>query len=169
MTEFDADTVVGDRPSRHGKLLGEALADLAEAGRIPGAPDLCATCAFRRGSMPNQTAATGKLALDIVLRIDTDDFACHHGMSDGRPTKLCVGAYLAKQVSFTEVRRVIGQLRDKLDAMSGTDEVRVTFDRWWDGVDPDKTMSVYELASAYARLASLPTMDPVEGGVGRDA
>ncbi len=146
-----AEALTGDLPSRHGKLLGETLAAIADAGRFPEAPDLCATCAFRRGSLPNQIAATGKEALDIVLGIDTADFACHHGMKDGSPTKLCVGALLAKLVPFETVREHIGRLRDKLDAMSGDDQVRLAFDRWWRSVDPEMTMDAYELANAYAR------------------
>jgi hypothetical protein len=72
----------GDRPSLHGKMLGKALALIAEIGRRDAPmpiPDTCLTCAFREGTMPNQTAGTGMVALNCVLRIDTDRFACHHG------------------------------------------------------------------------------------------
>lgn len=63
----------GDRPSKHGQILGSALALVAMAGRkdspVP-LPEPCLTCAFREGSMPNQTAGTGLIALNIVLGID---------------------------------------------------------------------------------------------------
>ena len=64
------DLTKGDRPSLHGKLLGEALALMADLGRAEAPmpiPEPCLTCAFRKGSVPNQTAGTGKIALDCVL------------------------------------------------------------------------------------------------------
>jgi hypothetical protein len=68
----------GDRPSLHGKMLGKALALMADLGRRDAPmpiPDQCLTCAFLEGSMPNQTAGTGMIALNCVLRIDPDRFA----------------------------------------------------------------------------------------------
>lgn len=147
------DKAMPDRPSRHGELLGEVLAALAEAGRdnIIGAHDLCATCAFRAGSVPNMCASTGKIALDIAVGLDSDDFACHHGMKEGRPTKGCVGAELAKAAPRPLLAKLMEDLAAALDGMSGDDEVRAEFDRWWSGIDSEHKLNVYELASAYAR------------------
>jgi hypothetical protein len=75
---MDKPAADGDRPSFHGKMLGEALALMAELGRREAPmpiPDNCLTCAFRRGTMPNETAGTGVIALNCVLRIDKDRFA----------------------------------------------------------------------------------------------
>lgn len=153
MTEAARD---GDRPSRHGKMLGEALALLADLGRHEAPmpiPDSCLTCAFRRGSMPNQTAGTGKMALDCVLGIDRDRFACHHGMKDGEPSKLCVGAIAARCAPFSKVKEILAAFRDELDALSDddTDGVRQTFDAWLDAADPDRMMDVYQAARVYAK------------------
>ena len=142
-----------ERPSRHGKICGEMLADLADAGRraLQVDMDVCGTCAFRRGSMPNMMAATGLEAMNTVLGIDPDDFACHHGMKDGRPTKLCAGYLLAKAAPWPEVKARMSKMKDDLAAMSGPDEVRAAFDAWIEQVDPHHTMDDYQRGRAWAR------------------
>jgi hypothetical protein len=144
-----------DRPSRHGASLGAVLADLAEAGRAadPTVPEPCGTCAFRRGSMPNQMAGTGIVALNTILGIDTDDFACHHGMEDGEPTRLCAGYIAALLAPFSVTKEALIKLGSRLDDSSGPDEVRAAFDAWLAEVDPDGKMDVYQLGRAYARTA----------------
>lgn len=147
---------LGDRPSRHGKLLGHALALIAAIGRRDAPmpiPDCCATCAFREGSAPNQTAGTGKMALDIVLRIDRDRFACHHGLKDGEPQKLCVGYVAAMLAPFSEVRAILSAFYDELKQIDDTtpDDVRAAFDAWLAVADPEQRMDVYEAARAYAK------------------
>lgn len=144
-----------DRPSKHGKLLGEALALIADKGRACSAeslPDTCLTCAFRRGCMTNQMASTGKLAFDILVGLDKDDFACHHGMKDGSPTKLCAGYLAAKLAPWKFTVEVTQGLAAALNAMSNdeTDEVREQFDAWLRDTDPDFKMDAYQLARAYA-------------------
>lgn len=149
-----------DRPSRHGVLLGKALAFMAEIGRkrAPDLPETCATCAFRDGSMPNQMASTGLLALNCVLNVDPDDFACHHGMKDGEPTKLCAG-YLASRVApFRAVKGAIEALNNALAAQSGPDDVRAEFDAWWDEIDPQRTMDAYQLGRAWLRRSPIGAM-----------
>jgi hypothetical protein len=146
----------GDRPSRHGAMLGEVLALLADIGRRDAPmpiPESCLTCAFRRGTMPNQTAGTGKIALDCVLGIDRDRFACHHGMANGEPKKLCVGAIAARIAPFPEVKEILAAFYDELKTLDdgATDEVRATFDKWIDAADPDRKMDVYQAARAYAK------------------
>ena len=74
----------GDKPSSYGAILGDALALIAAAGRRDMPPgttiaDTCLTCAFREGALPNRMGGTTKMALDCVLGIDRDRFACHHG------------------------------------------------------------------------------------------
>jgi len=156
MAEDQKLAAIGDRPSRHGKLLGHALALIAQIGRrdapIP-IPDCCLTCAFREGSMPNQTAGTGKTALDIVLGIDRDRFACHHGMKDGEPKKLCVGYVAAMLAPFSEVKAIISAVHDELANISDSDpdDVRSAFDAWLALADPEMRMDVYEAARAYAK------------------
>lgn len=142
-----------ERPSKHGAILGDALALLAVAGRKDAPmelPECCLTCAFRPGAMPNEMAATGKIALDCVLGIDTDRFACHHGMKDGEPKKLCVGYIAAVLAPWSFTTKVLAAVKEALDKMQGPDEVRATFDAWHDAVDPERKMDDYQLARAYA-------------------
>lgn len=143
-----------ERPSLHGKILGEALALLAAAGRKDAPmeiPEGCLTCAFRPGCMTNQMAATGKTALDCVLGIDPDRFACHHGMKDGQPSKLCVGYIAATLAPWSFTKEVLAAVKVDLDAMpDGPDEIRAAFDAWHNEVDPERKMDDYQLARAYA-------------------
>jgi len=101
--------------------------------------------------MPNQMAATGLTALNIVLRIDSDDFACHHGMKDGNPTRLCAGYLHAKAAPFEMVKSEISAMKDRLADMSGPDEVRAAFDAWRARSDPSSTLDDYQLARLFAR------------------
>lgn len=145
----------GDRPSRHGAMLGEVLALLADLGRHDSPmpiPDACLTCAFRRGTMPNQAAGTGKIALDCVLGIDRDRFACHHGMKAGEPQKICVGYIAARLAPFSKVKEILSAFHDELALLGDDpDEVRAAFDAWIDRADPARKMDVYEAARVYAK------------------
>ena len=146
----------GDRPSLHGKLLGEALALMADLGRAEAPmpiPEPCLTCAFRKGSMPNQTAGTGVAALNCVLRIDTDRFACHHGIKNGEPSKLCAGYIAAMLAPFSKVQDILTAFYEELKSFNDAtpDEVRAAFDRWLARADPERRLDVYEAARAYAK------------------
>lgn len=147
--------IEGDRPSIHGKMLGKALALFAEIGRRAAPmpiPEPCLTCAFREGTMPNQTAGTGKVALDCVLRIDTDRFACHHGMKDGDPQKLCAGWIAAMLAPFSEVKEILAAFQDELAEIEDQpDEVRAAFDAWLNRADPERRLDVYQAAREYAK------------------
>lgn len=147
-----------ERPSQHGVILGELLAAMADAGRLhaPELPDMCATCAFRPGCMTNQMAATGLTALNCVLGIDTDRFACHHGMTDGRPAKLCAGYIAARLAPFEFTKAAMGLLMERLSSLTGPDEVREAFDGWIAEVDPDNRMNDYERGRAYLRSFQNP-------------
>jgi hypothetical protein len=82
MSETDNPDTERDRPSRHGAIMGQALALIEMAGRRDAPfemPDTCSTCAFREGSYTNQCGGTGVVALKIVAGLDPDRFACHHG------------------------------------------------------------------------------------------
>lgn len=138
-----------ERPSRHGAILGQALAEMAEAGG--GCAGTCATCAFRPGTMTNQMAATGLTALHCALGTDPDPFGCHHGMKDGRPTKLCAGYEAARQVSFDEVAAIMERLKTRMDAMTGPDDVRAIYDAWAAEADPDDALDDYQLARLYEK------------------
>lgn len=148
----------GDRPSRHGKLLGRALALLATLGRGDAPmpiPDNCLTCAFREGSAPNMSAGTGKTALDCVLGIDRDRFACHHGMKNGEPQKICAGYIAARLAPWSEVQAILSAFYDELKEIDDgvPDDVRAHFDMWLAKSDPEQRMDVYEAARAYAKHA----------------
>lgn len=139
-------------PSKHGAILGDALALLAAAGRKDAPmpiPECCLTCAFRPGTMPNEMAATGKVALDCVLGIDPDRFACHHGMKDGQPQRLCVGYVAAMLAPWSFAKEVVAAVHRDLGALGDHDDVRAAFDAWYAEVDPEKKMNEYQLARAY--------------------
>ncbi len=144
-----------ERPSRHGRILGLFLSAVADAGRkeVPEGViiNICSTCAFRDGAMPNQMAATGLVAFNIVIGIDSDEFACHHGMKDGVPQKRCAGYALAKLAPWSEIKAECAKLNQRVDGMTGPDEVRAAFDRWLDEVDPDHALDDYALARLFAR------------------
>lgn len=101
--------------------------------------------------MPNQTAGTGKQALDIVLGIDR--FACHHGMKDGEPQKICVGYIAAMLAPFSQVMAILAAFHDELKLIDDDepDGVRAAFDTWLALADPEQRMDVYEAARAYAK------------------
>ena len=142
-----------ERPSRHGAILGQALLALMEAGQAASTLDpsqRCATCAFRPG-MTNQMAATGLQALHCTIGTDPDDFACHHGMKDGEPTKLCVGYLIARTAPWETVKAVIAGLNTGLNSVDGPDEIRAKFDAWISEVDPDGAIDDYARARLYLR------------------
>lgn len=150
---------LGDRPSRHGRLLGRALALIALLGRRDAPmpiPEPCLTCAFKEGSAPNQTAGTGIIALNCVLGIDKDRFACHHGTKDGEPQKICAGYVAARLAPWSEVQAILFAFHDELKHVddSAPDDVRASFDAWLADADPEKRMDVYEAARAFARHLS---------------
>jgi hypothetical protein len=150
------------RPSRHGAILGAALAKMADAGRKadPTIPDACATCAFTAGSMPNQMAPTTLVAFNCATGIDPSPFGCHHGMKDGLPTRLCAGYVAARCAPFETLKALAGEVCRDLDGMEGPDTVREQFDAELAKIDPDGTMDDYQLARARARQAR----QPQEGG-----
>lgn len=151
-----------DRPSKHGKILGEALALLAAAGRKDcpvELPPLCITCAFREGTMPNMSAGTGLAAFNCALGIDKDRFACHHGMEDGHPAKLCVGYVAARLAPWSFTKEVVTELSKQLDAAdSEGDDVRAAFDSWLSSIEPQANSDVYQIARKFSKAtkASCP-------------
>jgi hypothetical protein len=102
--------------------------------------------------MPNMTAATGKMALDCVIGVDKDRFACHHGMEFGHPRTLCVGYIAAMLAPFSKVREILCAFYDELKEIDdgAPDEIRAAFDAWLAGTDPERRLDVYEAARAYA-------------------
>ena len=145
----------GARPSQHGRLMGKALALIAALGRNDSPmpiPETCLTCAFREGSMPNETAEIGIIALNCVLGIDKDRFACHHGMKDGDPQKICAGYVAALLAPFSKVKEILAAFHEELATIKDEpDAVREAFDRWLAVADPERRMDVYQAARAYAR------------------
>lgn len=150
--------IEGDRPSKHGAILGEALALIADLGERDSPVPLgerCATCAFRKGSVPNQTAGTGTVALNCVLGVDKDRFACHHGMADGQPKRICVGYMAARLAPFSSVKEAMAVLMDEINQMGdGADTIREAFDAWLQEIDPEGKMDVYQVARAWLRRAA---------------
>jgi hypothetical protein len=160
---IEEDAMTSTKPSSYGAILGDALALIAAAGRkdLPeGASlgDACLTCAFREGTLPNRMGGTAKQALDCVLGIDRDRFACHHGMKDGEPKRLCAGYLAAMIAPFSFVKEVLASAHKDLAAFndSDADPVRDDYVRWLSMIDPDGKMDVYQIARAYALRDDLP-------------
>lgn len=147
------DIRTGDRPSMRGKYLGEALVIIAREGRkqvSPGRiPEPCLTCAFRPETLPNQCVGTGLLALDCLVAPD-ERFACHHGMKDGEPQKICAGFVAAKMAPRHFTAETLGAMHEQLERLGNDDHIRDDFDKWYGTVDPKGTMDVYQLARLYA-------------------
>jgi len=148
-----------ERPSRHGQALGDALWLLMEAGKkdFPGTPpECCATCAFRRGCMTNQMAATGIVALNCVLGVDRDRFACHHNLKPGgEPAKLCSGYIMATLAPWSFTKEVLEALNAELGKRDGEpDPVRAAFDAWVEANEPMKTADDYDRAREWNKNLS---------------
>jgi len=159
----DASWKDSDKPTSYGAILGDALALIAAAGRkdLPigmAIPDTCLTCAFREGTLPNRMGGTVKQALDCVLTIDRDRFACHHGMKDGEPRRLCAGYLAAMIAPFSFVKEVIASAYKDLDDFDADapDPVGDDYVRWLSAIDPDGKMDVYQIARAYALRDDVP-------------
>lgn len=130
-----------ERPSLHGQILGQALADVAKAG---GIGETCATCAFREDCMTNTMAATLSEALGCL--ISGEPFGCHHGMVDGQPTKACAGMEAARRAPFPIVQAALEAARVRMAALPAIDPVRASFDAWAAENDPDDSMDDYQRA-----------------------
>jgi hypothetical protein len=153
----------GDKPTSYGAILGDALALIAAAGRkdLPQGtiiPEPCLTCAFREGTLPNRMGGTAKQALDCFLGVDRDRFACHHGMKDGEPRRLCSGYLAAMVAPFSFAKEVLASAAKNMSAFdaSGQDPVRDDYVRWLSAIDPDGKMDVYQIARAYALRDDVP-------------
>lgn len=149
-----------ERPSTHGAILGDALAELANASPIPA--EMCATCAFRRGSYPNQSAATGLVALKCATRVDHDAFVCHHGMKGGEPSRMCDGFLAVLLVPDAERQRIVEAMVAKVNAHDGAapDAVRAACDAWLATVDPEGDLNDHVRARLWAKRP------PADGALG---
>lgn len=102
--------------------------------------------------MPNLMAGTGKVALDCVLGIDRDRFACHHGMKDGLPSRICFGYVAARLAPWSQTLEIVQKLKAELDGLDqSADQVRADFDRWIATLDPNRSMDDYALSRAFAK------------------
>lgn len=146
-------------PSHHGAALGRALASMAEAGEAAlieaGFDQLaqpCASCAFRRGSMPNQSAQTVSEALSC-LTSDESDFGCHHGLDqEGEPTRHCAGWLRAKAAPWETFKAAIGAaLADVKRPAGQRDEIRAAYVEWLIEADPDNRLDDHQRAALWAR------------------
>jgi hypothetical protein len=156
-----SDTTRRERPSQHGALLGQALSDLAKAGAVgTELLDLmCRTCAFREGCMTNQMAATGMEALKCLTGEDSADFACHYGMKNGQPVRLCAGFIAASRAPFDVFKSVLGTLAARMNNLPCEDAVRANFDAWTAEHDPDGKMDDYERSRRYAAASPITSED----------
>jgi hypothetical protein len=94
--ETETPTVVPNSPSAEGVLAGKELARIFQPAiesfeAIPDMPHRCKTCAFRLGTIPNQTLPTVMDAVKCIA--EKEDFFCHTDTD-----QLCVG-YVAAAVA----------------------------------------------------------------------
>lgn len=145
-----------ERPSTHGAILGEALARIAESvtGELP--QECCATCAFRRGCMTNLMASTGLVAFACAVGADPDPFACHHGMKDGEPTKICAGWLACQLADFDTVKAVGAWLTGQLARLGDgqPDPIREAVDAWLARVDPADRLDDYQRGRLYLKAVA---------------
>jgi len=114
--------------------------------------------------MPNMSAGTGIVALNCVLRIDTDRFACHHGMKDGEPRRLCAGYIAAMLAPYSQVKEILAAFHKELaDIEKQPDHVRAAFDKWLSLADPDRNLDVYQAAREYAK-SQISKVSPADRG-----
>ena len=92
-------TMVPNRPTPEGRVLGEQMARMADhaeeeqAKMFPNQRKRCGTCAFRRGTVPNGCVAT---LMDAVKCIgENATFFCHEKPHDSAPMEPCMGWLLA--------------------------------------------------------------------------
>jgi len=90
--------MASNRPSAEGEQLGEQLARIAEKAleklreRFPEHEEPCESCAFRRGTVPNQCLPTVMDALKCV--VEQTHFYCHQGPKH-EAKQLCTGYMIA--------------------------------------------------------------------------
>lgn len=80
--------MIRNRPCEVGRAAGAHLAEMtAQATADAG---MCASCAFRPGSVPNGCVTTVADAMKCLFEGKT--FWCHYGKrDDGRPAHICAG------------------------------------------------------------------------------
>jgi hypothetical protein len=142
-----------EQPRADGAVLGEAIAALADAGRLidPSVPDPCATCAFRRGTMTNMMPTTVLTAFNCATGVDDSPFGCHHGMVDGRPTKKCAGWLAAQAADWPDVNRVLGKLQADLDALPDPEARPDGYAEWIARIDPEGRLDAYQRGRLWLR------------------
>lgn len=158
-----------DRPSVHGKILGDTLSMLEAAGRAidQTIPASCATCAFRHGSDPNLSAGTGLIAFKCAVGVDKGAFCCHHGLKEGQPTMVCAGWLAAQKAPFDTMKALTFQMNERLAAMDGTDPIREAYDAWLETIDPAVAQDTYARARAWLKHGrTISEVTDIGGGDG---
>lgn len=94
-----------NKPCDVGRAVGAELARLT-GDATAGAP-MCASCAFKPGTVPNGCITSVADAMKCVF--EGERFWCHHDKKNGDPTRVCAGwkasviDFLAKGGSFSEL------------------------------------------------------------------
>lgn len=142
------------RPSSYGAALGKHLAGIAQAGYAmrDDLPPMCSTCAFREGCMTNQMGETALVAFKCAIGADPDRFACHHGMKDGQPVRLCAG-YLAAKCAPWDAVKAASHAMTLID-VNAPDTVRQAFDAWAAMVDPENRLDDYQRGRLYLKAVA---------------
>ncbi|MFM0487960.1 hypothetical protein [Paraburkholderia graminis] len=126
-TDTDAVTsLVPNRPSPEGRMLGEQLARLTDKAELearakfPNHKSRCKSCAFAAGTVPNGCLPTVMDALKCV--VDGTPFHCHQEFDDqGVPTDLCAGWSIASMAADD-------RLRERMQPIVGDWELSCVYD-----------------------------------------
>jgi len=96
-----------NKPSEMGAKLGENMARFADQREIEWReqmgfiPVRCSTCAFTKGTPPNQMLGTMANATKCAMEGET--FYCHHDTDKGRPHRVCAGWMLLNDDKHTKM------------------------------------------------------------------
>lgn len=146
-----------DRPSYNGALVGEVLTMLYDAGiaNMKNGPigKRCSTCAFKAGTMANQSERITLEALDCTIGLYDAAFGCHSGIKEGEiPKTICQGYIVAKLAPFKVTKEAISTLVKKLKNVVDKDTIKDAFDSWFIEQYGGSTVEIdfYEVNKAYS-------------------
>lgn len=112
----EGEPAVPNLPTPEGRLLGSALARIADVAeiealaRFPRHHPRCDDCALRSGTLPNGCTET---LFDVIkCVVEVVPFFCHKGVRDGKPRHLCAG--FALLAGHDDTRDLLGQMIEQV-------------------------------------------------------
>lgn len=139
--------------SHHGAALGKALSEIESKGRLinPNIPEKCNGCAFRLGTLANQSASTVKDAVGALANLDDAVFVCHHGLDEeGLPTRPCYGYEAAIKADKSVVLPILEDALQNLTPDNGIDLLAKEYWEWIEEIDPNNELDDYQRGRKWA-------------------